>query len=142
MSSRAASLVAKRGYKNIMIFREGIKGWERAGYFIEEKYALPAFETPKITAQKLKEILARVNILDIRPKHLYKRGQIQNSLKITMEELADNYPEIPKDKLIVIVDHNEKQSHIAGRFLHNKGFKKIVLLEGGLMRLILKGESF
>lgn len=119
-----------------------MKGWRRANFTINKNNALPSCDIPKINADQFKKIIKDVIVVDIRPEQLYKMGQIDNSLKITMENLSKRYTEIPKNNRIVVVDHLEKQAPIACRFLKSKKFKDVSILKGGLMPLFLKGSSF
>ncbi len=124
-----------------MVFREGIKGWIRANYTLNKEKALPSSKISRINADQLKKIINDVTVLDIRPEHLYTRGQINNSLKITMEDLSKRHTEIPKKNRIIVVDHLGKQAPIACKFLISKGFKDVYALEEGLMPLFLRGFS-
>ena len=141
MYKKAAGLVAKKGYSNIMVFRDGVPGWVKAGYSLSKKNALPKTKIPTVNADKLKSMLGDVEIVDIRTKSLYKMGWIKGSVKIPLGFLSKRYSEIPKGKKIVVVDHAGKQVLISARFLKSKGFGDVSRLQGGLMSWSRQGLS-
>lgn len=139
MYKKAAGLVAKRGYTNVMVFKYGMPGWVQAGYTLNTINALPKSKIPTLTAAKLKEMLADVYIVDIRTKALYEMGWIRGSHKIPLGLLSKRYTELPKGKKVVVVDHAGKQVLMASRFLKSKGFDNVQRLQGGLMAWINQG---
>lgn len=138
MCKKAAGLVAKRGYNNIMVFRDGVPGWVMAGYSLNTEHALPKTKIPSVNADQLKEILGDVLVLDIRMESLYEMGWIKGSLKIPLEFLSQRYTEVPKGEKIVVVDHAGRQVLTAARFLKDKGYD-VVRLQGGLMTWVQQG---
>jgi rhodanese-related sulfurtransferase len=139
MYKKAASLVAKKGYQNIKVFRNGIPGWIKSGYALAKENALPKTKVPTVNAGKLKGVLEEVVILDIRTPSLYKMGWIKDSHKIPLAELSSRYDELTKDESIVVVDHAGKQVLTASRFLKSKGFGKVQRLQGGMMACVSGG---
>lgn len=53
-------------------------------------------------------------------------------LKIPLAKLSRHYTKIPRDRKIVVYDYHGKQSWIAAKFLLNKGFKEVYLLNVGI----------
>lgn len=94
----AAGLVAKRGYSNIMVFRDGIPGWVKAGYPLNIERALPKIEVPSLNASTLKTMLDAVYIIDIRTENLYAMGGIKGCVRIPLVHLSTRYAEVPKGK--------------------------------------------
>ncbi|MBW1741255.1 MAG: hypothetical protein JRJ42_09010 [Deltaproteobacteria bacterium] len=140
MYKAAAGLVAKRGYTNVMGFRDGIPGWAKAGYPLVKEHALPKVNVPSLNAAQLKGMLGNVCIVDVRTEKLYKEmGWIKGSLKIPLGYLSKRYTEIPKGKKVVVVDHAGKQVLVAGRFLKTKGYDDVSRLQGGLMAWLSQG---
>jgi len=131
MFKKAASLVAKRGYDNIMTFRGGIPEWVKAGYPLEKTSQLPDIDIPAIEPDVLAQRLADVTVVDIRTPALYAMGWIGGSIKIPLALLSAHYADIPVDKEVVVVDHAGKQVGVAARFLQTKGYRTAVL-PGGL----------
>jgi len=132
MYKKAAGLVAKRGYSNIMVFRDGIPGWVKAGYSLNKQKALPKSKVPTLNTKELKARLGSVVILDIRTPSLYKMGWIKGSVKIPLALLSMRFGELSKGKEIVVVDHAGKQVLTAARFLKSQGYDKVDRLTGGL----------
>jgi len=125
-------LVAEKGYGNIMVFVDGIPGWVQAGHPLVIDKALPKAEVPSLTPEQLKDRLANVHLVDIRPPSLYEAGWIKGSQKIPLGELSQRYGEIPQEKEVVLVDHAGQQVLVAGRFLKSKGYGQVSRLQGGL----------
>jgi rhodanese-related sulfurtransferase len=139
MYKRAASLVADQGYGNVMTFKGGIPAWVKAGFPLDKSSALPRARIPTIKPEQLNQRLGSVQIVDIRTAKLLKMGWLKDSLKISMGKLSQDYPQIPKGKPIVVVDHAGKQVLTACRFLKSKGFEDVSRLQGGLMAWNQKG---
>ncbi len=139
MYKKAAGLAAQRGYTNITLFRDGIPGWVKAGYTLDNEKALPKTKIPSLGAQKLNENLDDFVIVDIRPKLLYKMGTIKGSVQIPLALFPERWTEIPKDRKIIVVDHAGKQVLVAARYLKSKGFVDVSRLQGGLMTWAAKG---
>jgi rhodanese-related sulfurtransferase len=139
MYKKAAGLAAKKGYVNIMVFRNGIPGWVKAGYSLDKQKALPKSKVPTLNVKELKARLGNVLILDIRTPSLYKMGWIKGSVKIPLELLSKRFSALPGGKEIVVVDHAGKQVLAAGRFLKSKGYDKVYRLTGGLMAWVGQG---
>jgi len=139
MYKKAASLVAKKGYQNIKVFRDGIPGWVKSGYPLARENALSKTKVPTVNAGNLKGILEDVVIVDIRTPSLYKMGWFKDSHKIPLAELSARYGELTKNEAIVVVDHAGKQVLTASRFLKSKGFEKVQRLQGGLMACVSSG---
>jgi len=78
----AASLVAELGYKNIMIYRDGVPGWAKAGYTLNREKAVPKAELASLNSSQLKELLGNVYVLDVRIESQYRGGFIKGSYNI------------------------------------------------------------
>lgn len=126
------------GYKNVHEYYEGLPEWMKRGYPVEINSVYPKLQVPSISAQGLKEMIARkenIMILDIRDDEDRRSGWIKGSTHMDIEILDDRFKELPKDKKIVIVDFRGKQSYTAARFLASKGFKDLAALDGGFAGL-------
>ncbi len=133
MSQRAAGQVAKRGYANLKIFINGIKGWTGAGYSLNTERAVPDFKIPLVTAAQLKASLDKVAVVDIRPRKFRKKdGWNKDSKQIPLGIFSKTYGYVPRNKKVVIVDHNGKRSRVACLYLKSKGYKDISQLKGGM----------
>lgn len=152
---QAASLVANRGYTNVRTFAGGIPAWAKAGYELDRSKALPEAKIPSVTVEEFRSQFSKVGVVDIRVPSLYKLGIYSKYMqaeikqislehrkkyhhKIPLSKLPKDYNKITMERKVIIVDHNGKQSQLAGKFLANKGYKNIYYLKGGLMALTKK----
>ncbi len=129
----AAGQVAELGYKNIMIYRDGVPGWAKAGYPLNREKAVPKVEVPSLNASQLKEMVENVYILDVRPEFRYKEGYMKGSHNIPIYQISKRYNEIPTDKKIVVADGHGVAAWIpACWFLKSKGYNNLTYLQGGI----------
>ena len=126
VSTEAARLVAKRHYRNVMVFLGGIPEWKEAGYPLSKKSKFANIKTESVAAKRLSAMLEEVYLVDIRPENVYSDGYIPYSRAIPFGHLSSFYTDIPKDQTIVIVDHKGKQSPAASRFLKSKGYANVL----------------
>ncbi len=141
MYKKAAGLVAKQGYTNVMTFKGGIPAWVKAGFSLDRTSSMEKVKIPTVSAETLNGKLDSVKVLDIRSPSLYAMGWIPGSTKIPLGKLSAEYSAIPNDKPIVVVDHAGKQVLIASRFLKINGYENVQRLQGGLMKWSQKGYS-
>ena len=98
----AAGLVAKMGYKNVMVCSDGIPGWKNAGYPLNTDKSCPPTEIPPLSATQVKEKLGEAYLLDVRYEQSYKQGFIKGSSKIPIYLLSKRVQEVPMGKPIII----------------------------------------
>ncbi len=127
------------GYTKVMVYSEGLPGWRRKGYPVESSLKLPKVKLPNLSPRELKAKLGQVAVVDLRDRAMWSKGHIEGSINLPMDDLAEKYQTLPKDKPIVLVCHLGKLSPIAGRFLAVKGFKNVSRLDGGMMAWGRKG---
>lgn len=147
--------MVNRGYTNVRTFAGGIPAWAKAGYKLDRSKALPEAKIPSVDMDEFRRQFSKVGGVDIRVPSLYKLGitskymqteikqislehRIKNHHKIPLSKLPKDYRMITKERKVIIVDHNGKQSQVAGKLLVNKGYKNISYLTGGLMALTKK----
>jgi rhodanese-related sulfurtransferase len=152
MYAEAASLVANRGYTNVRTFSGGIPAWQKAGYALDTSGALPDVCHKHVDIDEFRELFSRVTVVDIRIPALYRLGHYSKYMrseieqtpldhrkkyhhKIPLSKLSAKFSKIPKDRQIIVVDHNGKQSKLAGKFLLNNGYSEVYCLKGGLTAL-------
>ena len=152
MYEKAASLVANRGYTNVRTFAGGIPAWQKAGYEVDTSRALPDVCHKQIDVDQFREQFSKSAVVDIRIPSLYQLGHYSKYMraeiertslehrkkyhhKIPLSKLSKTYTKIPKDRRIIVVDHNGKQSRLAGKFLLNNGFSEVYCLKRGLTAL-------
>ena len=143
-SWRAAEKAANLGYKNVYAFREGIPGWEKAGYPTVTVKALPEVKVQTISTAELAGSLKNEDmvLLDINLEEDASRFYINHAKRkhIPLDELNVRLAQLPKDKKICIVCLKGKRSPTAARYLFGQGYQDIVVLEGGIQKWILEGR--
>lgn len=91
----------------------------------------------KIRPKKLAGLMREEDfyILDVRPSDFKLNSSfIKGSFLCPLVYLAVRYKDIPKDRKIVLTDWAMKQSPIAAKFLHIKGYPVDAVLKGGIER--------
>ena len=136
----AAGLVAKMGYKNVMVCSDGIPGWKNAGYPLNTDKTCPPTEIPPLSATQVKEKLGEAYLLDVRYEQSYKQGFIKGSSKIPIYLLSKRVQEVPMGKPIIIIDSHGNPRYIpAGWFLKGKGYSEVFMLQGGFDAWVKEG---
>jgi rhodanese-related sulfurtransferase len=135
-SVKAASLAVKMGYRNVLVYNEGIPEWMKRGYPTEVKKVYPDVEIPALAPAALKGMIdakQELVLLDIRDAEAFVTGHLAGSRNVDLEVLDQRLGELPKGKKIVVVDLHGKQTQVAGRFLAWKGFHDVARLDGGVV---------
>ena len=122
-----------------MVFKGGIPAWTKAGYALDKKSASAKTKVDTVTPLELSKILEDVYLVDVRVAHLYSKGYIPYTRAIPLDNLSDFYTEIPKDQMVVLIDHKGKQAPTAAKFLKNKGYPRVLWLKGGMNAWIKDG---
>lgn len=129
----AAGLAAELGYKNLMIYNDGVPGWGKAGYPLNKEKAVTVVQIPPVSPAQLKEMMGTVHILDVRMVSGYKAGHILGSQNIPIFSLSKRHQEVPKNKKIVVVDTLGVQAYVPSCwFMKSKGYEEISFLEGSI----------
>ena len=129
------------GYKNIIVYAEGIPGWSNAGYPLNKEKALPRVEISQLTPAQLNEKIGEAHLLDVRLEEDYKDSFIKGSQNISINLLSRRFQEVPKGKPIIVVDTLGNPHWIAaGWFLKSKGYTDVMMLKGGME--VWKKEGF
>lgn len=143
-SWRAAEKAVELGYKNVYAFREGIPGWEAAGYPIVTVKPLPDVEVQQISTTELATMLANDDIVmvDINLDEDAHKFYIDHAKRvhIPLDELKVSLAQIPKDKKIVVICLKGKRSPTAVKYLVGQGFTDVVMVEGGMQKWVLEGR--
>lgn len=127
------------GYRNVYWYRDGLKGWKKAGLPTSFNLKFEHDSPPPITAAELYQKMKagqKLLLVDIRDSGSRKKfGDIDGpTLDYPLYRLhALNY-ELPKDKLLVFYDIRGKQSPSACRYLLLYYFspEMITYLKGGI----------
>jgi rhodanese-related sulfurtransferase len=117
MSPKSAGQAVKAGYKNIRIMLAGDPAWTKAGYPLYAGYGF---------------VCQGNNVLlDLRSVDKDAASRIPRSVSMPFEDLEFNMDEIPIKAPIVLYGDNTKETLEAMKMLHEEGYKKISLVEGG-----------
>jgi len=145
--SRVAAKKAKdAGYNNIMIYEGGLTAWIRNRFLVTRQVKYPKVKIPSMTLGEVDQISSdSLVLLDIRGEDTKLKDddhiKSENSISIQLDDLEEQYTDLPKDKKIVIVDHAGKQVDICARFLTMKGYTDLAVLEGGAGVLLEKEQT-
>ena len=112
--------------------------WIKRGYPADILSVYPKPEIAVVTGAELKAMVDRSDdfvLVDLRDEDDRKAGWLKNSVNIDLEDLADRYQELPKNRKIVLQCLYGKQGYMAARFLVSKGYKPGNLLkhDGGFV---------
>jgi rhodanese-related sulfurtransferase len=126
------------------VFRDGVPGWLMAGYETATTERLAKADAPTILTSELNQMLAAKEnfvLLDIRivsqDKERIEHAQLR---RIDLDNLPDQYMQLPRDRKIVIMDLNGRRSPIAARYLLSKGFTDVVKVNGGMRQWLQDGR--
>lgn len=143
-SWRAAEKAVELGYNNVYAFREGIPGWEKAGYPLVSTKKLPDVEVKKISTEELAALLFNedVILLDINLDEDAHKFYIESAKRkhIPLDELNVSLPQLPKDKKIAVMCLKGKRSATAAKYLIGQGYKDVVVVEGGIQKWVMEGK--
>jgi len=141
LSKNSAKKAIKLGYKNVLVYNEGLPGWRKKGYPVEVNKKLKKVKVPYVTQQQFKANMSKFFLVDVMYEKNYKKGHIKNSVNIFLDDIEAKISEFPKDKPILVIDHSNKLDKVACWILHSKGYKKLFRLKGGKMGWMMKGNS-
>lgn len=128
------------GYNKVMVYREGILGWAKAGLPIDSTAQYPEVMIPIVSSTELLALNdPSTFLIDIRPESHFKKGHIQGSINIDLEDLPAKVKTLPKNRRIVLIDHKGKLTMTTGRYLFSKGFKDLMRLDGGFNAWVKNG---
>jgi len=143
-SWRAAEKAVELGYTNVYAFREGIPGWEKAGYPLVTVKPLPDVEVAKITTVELAAMLENddVVLVDINLKDDARKFHIDHAKRvhIPLDELNVSVSQLPREKKIVIICLKGKRAPTAVKYLIGQGYEDVVMVEGGVQRWVMEGR--
>ncbi len=143
-SWRAAEKAVALGYKNVYAFREGIPGWEKAGYPLVTVNPLPDIEIEQISTMALAVMLDNddVILVDINLKEDAHKFYIDHAKRvhIPLDELNVSLAQLPQDKKIVIICLKGKRSPTAVKYLIGQGYTDVVMVDGGVQKWVLEGR--
>ena len=143
-SWRAAEKAVELGYKNVYAFREGLPGWEKAGYPLVSVKPLPDVKVEKITTTELVAMLDNDNVvlLDINLRGDARKFHIDHAKRvhIPLDELNVSLQQLPREKKIVVICLKGKRAPTAVKYLIGQGYEDVVMVEGGVQKWLMEGR--
>jgi len=131
-AATAAETVRNRGYRKVTIYPGGTVAWETnaevlvSGPAAEEIFSKAPNHGGGLGRNDFEMALASpvmVEIVDVRSAAEHKKGGIQNSKQIPLQELAKREGELNREKIQVVFAANPVQAEMAYDYLKAKGFK-------------------
>ena len=144
---KAARLAVKKGYKNVYLYQEGIKGWKKKGNKLVRQEPIPTLPVAVLPAEKVMALIKKnpgTVLLDIRDFDLFNKMRIKvpHLLHIRAIDVLDQMDKLPRDQPIVLIDHVANQVRIVSPYLKAKGFQVRGYVEGGATGWAKSGQPF
>jgi rhodanese-related sulfurtransferase len=76
---------------------------------------------------------ASATFVDVREPEEWAAGHIPGARHIPLGDLGHRYPEVPRDKPVIMVCHVGGRSYQATRFLRELGYDRVVNFDGGML---------
>ncbi len=138
---QGAQAASELGYTTVYTYKEGIPGWEKAGFPIESTLTLPNDPIKQLSPEDVTAQRAGIWLVDIRDEERQATGVIAGTDQhLPLLSIMDDYAGLPKDKMIVLYDTADQLTLIAGRFLASKGLT-VARLGGGITKWIGAGQA-
>jgi rhodanese-related sulfurtransferase len=144
-SWRAAEKAVSLGYRDIYTFRAGLPAWVAAGYPTETIEKLPEVKLQKISTDDLQGMLLRdpdLVLLDVCLEVDARKFWIDSPKRIHIpaDDMQDRYGNIPRGKKVAVICLKGTRAPTIIRYLTAKGYKNLLLVEGGMQKWIMEGK--
>lgn len=143
-SWRAAEKALALGYKNVYAFRDGLPGWVSAGYPTVTVEKLPDVAVKRISVSELASKLSNdpVVLVDINLASDARKFYLDHAkrIHIPLGELHLQISALDPNQQIVVICLKGQRAPTAARYLIGKGFKNVVVVDGGLQQWVLDGR--
>lgn len=129
-SKKAAKKAIAKGYRNVLVYAEGMPVWEEKGMPI---YAGPNYEerieTTKINPPDLNSLVKSgmdsFQLVDVRDPDEFAEGHIPGSINIPVASFASQSEILDKKKQVIVYCNSGGRSYNAYRKLMKLGYKNI-----------------
>ena len=129
-SKKAAKKAIALGYKNVLVYAEGMPVWEEKGMPI---YAGPNYEgrieTTKVSLADLNKLIKSgadtFQLVDVRDAEEFTEGHIPGSINIPLASFAMQSGVLDKKKKVIVYCNSGGRSYNAYRKLMKLGYKNI-----------------
>lgn len=127
-SKRSAKKATELGYRNILVYAEGMPVWEEMNYPI---YAGPDYEkkieTTKLTPADLKAMIDAKSddftVVDVRDEGEFAEGHIPGAINIPVARFSAESGQLSQDKKIIVYCNSGGRSYLAYRKLMKLTYK-------------------
>jgi rhodanese-related sulfurtransferase len=128
-SKRAAKKAIAFGYRNVLVYEEGMPVWEEKGLPIITGPGYEAkIETDKISPQELRALIDskkdNFTIVDVRDQSEFVEGHIPGAINIPVASFSSRSGTLDKHKTIIVYCNAGSRSYKAYRKLMKLGYKK------------------
>ncbi len=118
--------LARVGIESVIGYlKDGIEGWQRAGFPLE---ALPQITTPELNDRLKRE---QLTVLDVRREPEWQAGHIAGAHWHPLDEFARDFPLLDRHAPVVVHCKSGYRSTIAAGLLQRAGFTNLMNLTGG-----------
>jgi rhodanese-related sulfurtransferase len=144
-SWRAAEKAVNLGYTDIYTFRAGLPAWVAVGYPTETIEKLPEVKLQKISTDDLQSMLLRdpdLVLLDVCLEVDARKFWIDSPKRIHIpaDDMQERYGNIPRGKKVAVICLKGTRAPTIIRYLTAKGYKNLLLVEGGMQKWIMEGK--
>lgn len=98
----------------------------------------------RISSEQLRDWLAQGEppplLLDVREAHEYAYCHLPGSLHIPMQQIPERLDELDPQRGIVVICHHGIRSLQVAHYMEEKGFKRMMNLDGGIEAWALRIE--
>jgi rhodanese-related sulfurtransferase len=153
----AAKFLISKGIKDVTILFNGMDEWTNYATSLSTPPAIqwnhPTNYT-LISADALRGMINKmpVTLIDIRSAQEFSNqsknywqniGQVKNAVNITSTDLksSSTLPQSKADPVIVYGFNGEPAVYASAKWLHDQGYKKVYVLEGGIWNLRWEGHN-
>ncbi|MEN8140979.1 MAG: rhodanese-like domain-containing protein [Thermodesulfobacteriota bacterium] len=138
-SRLAARKAMGLGYRDVRVYMEGLPAWQARGLPVEKRVRYPEPVVPRLSPRQVYGARGRALILDIRGEEVRQLGSVPGGVAIPLDDLDQRFDGLPRDRLIIIVDHAGQQAPICSSFLNLHGYKDLAILKGGMVAWVRAG---
>lgn len=136
----SAQRFAAEGYKDVAVLSGGLAEWEGAGYAV--KHDAPAQEYMPLNGNDLQSAITLKDtfvLLDVRSADRFNDQRIVGAIQASAAAPTKSLVGINKADWIVVYDAGDGLAEIAVRELRARGFKRALVLGGGLSGFVAAG---
>jgi len=123
------------GFTSVYFLQGGLAAWRMAGQMIVSDKRIPRVFSHAVHPRSFSDWQKKAKsplIIDIRTEQAYAAGHLDGAENFPLSRLHQQYPEIPLDRTLLIVDQDGTESFLAASYLARKGLLHIQRLKGGM----------